>query len=657
MGNTTSRDEDSARWRWVAFVAALAPLALFAVLQTQRPQPFSTTNDNWSYFLPLMLRVQDAWLSGGPLRVVWDVGQGWSPWESGQVGWLYPVPFVAAVVVRAIGDRLLFLEVDAFLHLALLGAASWWCAPPSLRGRRRAAFIWLVALAPGPLLIGMNWHDYLMPAPWFVVLLGACWRAVDRATPWTRREAVVVFVASLLFFLAAHPHMFVLGCAFLAFFTFAAAFASTQPAACGVGVDVAVDVAVDVVVRLACAQLPTVPALLFLARAAGQASPVWQSVRDKASVLEGSASAGQGFVAAVVGPWFAPLHAPIYAPLLLVMFFVAFVHRRPGFVVIPVVLFVLLVPRAFPPIDAVFVGPLSSFRFPEKLAVYTGPVLAALWFVMARGIDGLRQRVVVGTAVVAGALSAVVVLYGNDATTTLRSAHPVGVKGLAVHAESCLQQVGVAAGERVAFANDIPYDRAWSKYPLLLPALFNHAPTLYGRQTTHVYEPLESDRLSSAHAHLTAFWRSPGVRVDDERTMAVLRENGTDWLVALQAADLAPLPSTSTCGLFFARVPGARAFPGDGLVADLQGDLWTSSTMSSTTSSTPPSTPNVARPLTWTRTDDGRWRGRHDLPAASWWWATLAACVVAAVTVARPATSWPGLRGVVGLVRPRRGPE
>jgi hypothetical protein len=231
MTMAAAPDDTAARWRWWAIVAACAPVAFFVVFELQRPLPFSTTNDNWSYFLPLMLRVQDAWLSGGPLRVVWDVGQGWSPWDSGQVGWLYPVPLVAAVVVRLLGDRVLFLEVDAFVHLALLGASAWWCAPPSLRGRSRAAFVWLVALAPGPLLVGMNWHDYLTPAPWFLVLLGSCWRAVDRASPWTRREVVVVVVASLLFFLAAHPHMFVLGCAFLALFSLVAAVASDERAA------------------------------------------------------------------------------------------------------------------------------------------------------------------------------------------------------------------------------------------------------------------------------------------------------------------------------------------------------------------------------------------------------------------------------------------
>jgi hypothetical protein len=379
---------------------------------------------------------------------------------------------------------------------------------------------------------------------------------------------------------------------------------------------------------------------------------VWRAVRDKASVLEGSATAGQGLVAVVVGPWFSPTHAPIFAPLLLVLFVVAIARQRPPFIVASVLLFVLLVPRAFPLVDRAFVGPLASFRFPEKLAVYVGPVLAALWFVLgARPKNEGRSGFAV-VAVVVGALSAFVVVTGNDASTTMNSAHAVGARGLVDHAETCLQQAGVARGERIAFVDDIPYDRDWSQYPLLLPALFNHAPLLYARRSAHVYEPLEPDDLAVAHGRMTAFWRSPGVRVHDVAAMTALRNSGTDWLVALAKADLAPLPSTSTCGLFFARFPDARAFPGDGLVADARGDLWTTST----TWSAPPVT-TLARTLQWTREGDGRWRGRQALPSSSWAWATVAMFVVAGAVLARPATTWPGLRRLLGLVGRRRGLE
>jgi hypothetical protein len=644
MSIGAASDDEPARWRVLAVVAACAPVALFFVLQALRPLPFSTTNDNWSYFLPLMLRVQDAWWSGGPLRVVWELGQGWSPWDSGQVGWLYPVPVVAAAVVRVVGDRTLFLEVDAFVHLVLLGAACWWCAPSSLRGAPRAAFVWLLALSPGPLLVGMNWHDYLTPAPWFVVLLGMCWRAVDRGASWTRREVVVVVLASLLFFSAAHPQMFVLGCAFLALFTIVAAAASPDVAAKGVGL--------DVVVRLALAQLPVVPALLFLARAAAVASPIWREVRDKASLLDGSAGAAQGIVSVALGPWWGLRHAPVFAPLLFAMFVLALLRRRALFAVVPLVLLVLVVPRVFPPIEFVFVGPLASFRFPEKLAVYVGPVIAALWFVMGERAGLVRRDIVVRAAAAAGALSALVVVVGNDQATTLRSAHPVGAAGLVAHADRCLTEAGVARGDRIALAADIPYDRDWSKYPLLLPALFNHAPLLYGRQSVHVYEPLEPDELAVAHARMTAFWRSPPVRMADATMMTRLRDSGVDWLVSQTAAGLAPLPARPACGLFFARFPDPRPFPGEGLVADASGDLWTTSS----TLRSPPSPP-LARTLAWTRAADGRWRGRQELPSPAWGAATLLAFVAAAGLLARPATTWPGLRRVVVLVGARRGPE
>jgi hypothetical protein len=629
-------------WRWVALAGALAPVFLFLVAECQRPLPFSTTNDNWSYFLPLLGRVQEAWFSGGPLRVVWDVGQGWSPWESGQIGWLYPVTLLAGAIVRVIGDPVLLLEVNAGVHLVLLALAASWCPPPSYRGSDRAALVAVLAAAPGPLLIGMNWHDYLLPAPWFLVLLGLCWRAVDRAVPWDRREAAGVLGASVLFFLAAHPHMFVLGCAFLALFVLVTAAQHVDAGARRIGV--------DVVVRLAVAQLPALPALGFLAHAAAQASPVWQAVRQKASVLEGSLGAVEGVAAVIIGPWFSPGHAALFCPLLFALFVLGTLRQRPALVALPILLVVLVVPRLFPSIDWLFVGPLSSFRFPEKLTVYVGPVVAALWFVFGERRGFFRRDVVAG---IAAAGSMVVFVVDHDAHTTLGVAHATGPRGLVTHAERCLAEVGVQRGERIAFTRDIPYDRDWHQYPLLLPAIFNHAPLLYGRQSTHVYEPLEPDVIAVAHGRLTAFWRTATVDCRDPATLQMLRATGTDWVVGLTRLDVAPLPATTACGLAFARVPDPEPFPGPGLRADAVGDLWTTEA----SLSSPPSTPNVARPLEWTRTDDGRWRGRHPLPAWPWGAATLTAVVVALLALGRPAARWPGLRRVPWLVAEPRGPQ
>lgn len=640
------RQGAAAGWAWATVVAACAPVVLFVIAERQRPLPFSTTNDNWSYFLPLLGRVQEAWWSGAPLRVVWDVGQGWSPWESGQVGWLYPFTLIAGGVVRALGEPLLLLEVNAFVHMLLLAVAAWWCPPPSRTGPDRAALVAALAAAPGPLLVGMNWHDYLLPAPWFLVLLGLCWRAVDRGAVWTRREVAVVVVVSLLSFLAAHPHMFVLGCGFLALFSIVVAYGHADAAARRGRVAVGV----DVVARLALAQLPTVPALVFLAQAAGRASPVWQAVRDKASVLEGSLRGLEGVGAVVLGPWFSPGHAALFTPLVLALFVVAVVRRRPGLVLVSLLFVVLLVPHLFPAIDGLFIGPLSSFRFPEKLGVYVGPTTAALWFVFGARA-GVLRRDVVGALVAVASMVAFVV--DHDRHTTLGAAHATGARGLVEHAERCLAEVGVQRGERLAFARHIAYDRDWAQYPLLLPALFNHAPLLYGRQSAHVYEPLEPDEFAVGHHRLTAFWRSATVDFGDPATLEALRDVGTDWVVGLTARDVAPLPATRVCGLAFARVPNPRPFPGEGLVADAAGDLWSTST----TLVAPPATPHVLRALQWTHAADGRWRGRHPLPLWPFVAATFAAGVAAALALARPVTRSPGLRWMSRLLREPRGPQ
>ena len=599
--------------RAALWLAALAPLLLWFAFQLQRPFPFTTTNDNWGYFLPLMTKTTTAWLDGHSLRVLWDLGQGWSPWESGQVGWLSPLPVVAALIARLAGDPLLLLEVDAALHLLVLGLVAVVIPPGRFSGWSRVALALGLGLAPGPILVGMNWHDYLTPAPWFLLLLGMVWRAVDDDRTWTARESVVVVVVSLLFFSAAHPQMVVLGHGFLTLFALTCAQRWRR--------------GVDIVVKLAIAQLGVVPPLLYLMLAAADGSPVWRQVRDTASLLTGVLPPVQGLFAVGVGPWAATTAAAFFNPLLLVLVVVGVVKRRPGIAAAAALMLVLLLPTLLPAIEHIFVGGLASFRFPVKLACYVSPLAVALWFVLH-----VRFREVV--AVIAAAAGVVVCLVGNDTGTTFNSAHMLGAGKLAALGKSCLDDVGVAAGERIAFIGDLKHSRSFDLTPIALMAMANNAPRVFGHSSAHLYEPLESEGFSNAHGGLTAFWRGSPLAMSDEPRLELLRRSGTTWLLALTREELGPLPAAFVCDVWFARLPAARAFPGP------RNDVTIDSAGVLTTTKAQPAAPalDTARPLTWQALDDGRWQAVPPLPQRKWWVATVGALLLSLLLLRRLGT-------------------
>lgn len=599
---------------------ALAPFVVFLVCEVLRPFPFTTTNDNWSYFLPLLTRVTDSWLDGAPLRIVWELGQGWAPWESGQAAWLSPVPVFSALLTRSVGDPIWLLEVDAGVHVLLLGAAALWAPPTSFSPTQRRAAALLLSLAPGPLLIGMNWHNYLMPAPWFLLLLGFVWRALDRDRGWTPREGVVVVVVSLLFFSAAHPQMMVIGCGFLALF--ALGLARNR-------------LGVEVVVRLALAQVPVVPALLFLWLAAANAPPIWMAQRARGSFLDKSFAPLEGLLALVTGPTFVAFGGPVFLPLIVALVVLGVRERRRRLVGVAVFIVILLVPRLFPPIDWLMVGPLASFRFVSKLTVYAGPVVAALFM-----STQWRWRNL--TAVVVAASSAVVVVAANDQQTTLNAAHATGAGGLRDLGRRCLDEAGVNEGERIAFIGDLLYQRDFDHVPLALVAMMNQATLTLGRESANVYEPLEPKELFVAHGALTAWWRNTPIAASDEVRVAALRNSGVHWLLSLDRGQFdlrtPPLPTTQVCGIFFAALPDPQPFL-PGMVRGRDGTL----TTTTTTSTMPPPATMTARPQQWQRLGDGRWQSRPALPATTWLWGSLAALVLGLVGVTFAPRLIPGL--------------
>ena len=72
-------------------------VAVFALLQSTRGFPFSSTDDGPIYFVPLIKAHTDAWLRKAPGAYLWSLGSGHSVWESGQLG---PVWVLGEIVAR-----------------------------------------------------------------------------------------------------------------------------------------------------------------------------------------------------------------------------------------------------------------------------------------------------------------------------------------------------------------------------------------------------------------------------------------------------------------------------------------------------------------------------------------------------------------------------
>lgn len=594
--------------------------AVVGVLQLLRPLPFASTCDGPIYYLPLIHFTSDAVLAGHWPFILWDVGGGWAPGESGQTSPGYPIYLFANLLARALHDPFAMLEVSAAIHLALAGLL----VRERLRRRERWTRLTaaIVAIAqPAPLLLGISWHNYLASYPWAVALF--CLFAIDEddAPPST----FLVVVANTLFYWTAHPQMYVLGWLLLGAWLVAARGVSPRRWR-------------PHLVGLVAAQLAVVMPLFWLWLQARGANYLVHEARAGADFLLGRAvplwqAAGGSFVGNLtrLGHNWAKVRTVelglFYAPLWQVL--VYWVVRRKSrlraasFLLFLGCVFVFLAPRGIEAVKLLAHGPLAEFRWTWKLTMFALPWIS-LRAVVILGDERARLartsrwwKVVSAAPVVVATLGIGVILQGHrfEIWQPLVAHHARGVHGLVDDARAALAALPPRASKhphRIAFvgANNL------RNMPASFAGLHGEAVLLSGVESVHIFEHLEDNAAAADHLRLAASWLNPFIDADAYRA----RPRGME--AALGAIGATALVTT-TDGLFpnderTYRVPDAlgrplwlRTLPDRPLFPWAQHEDGAQRLVDGTLVSHASEPPQLltSRPMSWARGDDGTWRG------------------------------------------------
>lgn len=610
-------------------VAAGTTIAASAV----RPLPFALTDDNWMYFLPLLKSHWDAALTGNWLSVNWALGPGWSPWESGQIGSVYPPYMLANVIARLLGEPLAMLDVSAAIHLGAAGVVTYRLLPDSVTDPNRLLLALLCQLPTGPLLLGLNWHNYLAPLPWFLAI-GLLLIRHAEGEPWSRADRVLLWAASVLFFIASHIQIYVFGMALLLIW----AFVISEPIARN-----------ETAKWLIVTQLPAAFPLAYFKWVALGANPDWFVNRESShfilnhaqhlgTVLQGTLWGNLLFTndfrlwAGIdwrgIGIFFSPgllLGVPMWVrrgrwrPIL----FFCFGLMLMGIASVPL-------------LQHLFVGPFAGFRWTWKLSALLGP-LAMLTFIRYWHVeerpDSNREQIAMTLLVVA---SLFIFLRGLqfEILPSLSDAHQIGPRGLVEETRALASASGLKDGTRVALIG-----RTNMSQPLPIPflGLLGNSPVLSGLESAHVYEPMEPAILLKDHLGLTLPWRGAIAEeeffTDPETALAALREVGVQAVISMNSSALSVAGTTEyrdSLGrvTYVTRIDNAMLGPfpdaGSGAVQRLgDGRLRAGNT------EFPP--PLISsRTIRWARQADGTWIGTPQVLALHW---ALGTMVLAALSL------------------------
>lgn len=604
-------------WLAVAAVQAMVCVA-FWVVERASPLHFSSLGDAQPYFLPLIKAQTDSWLAGEPLRMIWGVGSGWSPWESGQVGPLYPLYLLSNLLARALGQPLSLLEVSAFLHLSLVALFALWWLPRRLQPATRAGLALLLALQPAAWVLGANWHPYLALAPWFVLLLLTLLEVAE-AGDWTRALRARVLVGSVGFFMTAHPQMYALGMVLLAGFR--------------LSLDRDLRRGLEDSARLVVFQLPLVPGLLALYARSLNATADWMSARqDPLFLAQGALRwsvfllgtlTGSAVDASGLQEWGGITNAQncvaLFAPWTLLALWISWRRRDAVFPALLLAVALVISARSFPWMGKLALGPLAGFRWPWKLSVLVAPLTLCACLRPVPWSPRLSRAALAASFVVAaGALCMSVGSASVNFMPSTELGQPRGVLSTAEQTRRALAALGIQPGERIAILGKASLLAQSLPGPLV--GLSGNGPLLYGIETAHTYEPLEDREVSRSHGGLSPPWR---VAVDVEEYLAhpesvelAQSELGVDWLltrhlVPFQRGGWLQTQDDLGRALYARRL--ARTVPSFPY-GDAEGRRITlaraddGSLVSESGLSAPPLV-KIGRSLSWTREADGRYRG------------------------------------------------
>lgn len=473
--------------------------AFMAAVESVRPLPFSSTDDAILHQGPVIKLHTDAALQFSLPRMFWELGSGWSPFESGQAGVFYPLYHLANVVSRFVGRPLALLDISAALHLWIAGLVCAWLLPSTMARRDRIAWSCLAVAQPAPFLLGLNWHSYLSPYPWFLAIALLLMRN-GQPPAWPRADRLLLLLASTLFFLCVHPQMYLLAVMALG--------------ACALGVHGRPGLTSSIV--FACAQLPFAVPLLYLYSVGENASANWLAGRTTADFI---LFESQGLKTVLYGLFTGNLlgdggfrlwqgvswvgQGMFFAPWLAWSLALAMRQRRFGWLVLASAFVLIMGITSVPWLAGALAGPLR-FRWTWKLACIAGPLalVATIAFVQSKRTNWARTASVSALALV----SAMVCLRGSsfDIFPSAVSAHSIGIEGIAAETKAALSQAGARPGARIALIAAHPIN---ATVPIPMVGLTGNAPVLSGYESAHLFEPLENADAAASHYGLSTPWR------------------------------------------------------------------------------------------------------------------------------------------------------
>lgn len=615
---------------WLLWLSALtAWIALLSKLaNTVRATAFSTAGDALPYFLPLIKTHTDAVLGGEFPRVFWNMGAGWSPWESGQVGVLYPIYHLSNVISRAFGKPLELLEVSAWIHLFLAGFFVLKLLPRTVPKGERLLWALLAATQPAPIMLGANWHAYLAAYPWIVALAIAAQRSVSEG--WNRTtNFLVLTLLSLTIFLAAHPQIWFFAIVLVGLLTLV-----SHPSKRGV----------TQTVSLALAQLLLVAPALYLRLIASNATVNWMHGRGSFSFILAHGQALSTVLTGLVSGeivretsfkvWNSPSPAGasmFFLPALLLLPWVAYKRASLHICALAGLVLMILASDTFEAVALLFPSAIG-FRWTWKFSLFLFPLFGTWLAINSHGMGRPAIRRILLGAWLLGSL--VVALDGLrfDLLVNGTPTH-ASVREVVDETRDLLRRAGVRDGARLALVESTQSD--FVRFRGLVP----NAQVLAGYESAAVYEPLEHRDAAAAHLGLSVPWRT-NVKPEDwkakrETTERNLSAIGVEYALSSQSLGAGEVVVHDADGRAL-HVVEIRPDESPFRVLD-GGLLWAGA------SNAPPPTPG--RSMTWKKQGDGSWRGTPEAFAPGWLVAIVAGLLAWLGALfylrraARPATS------------------
>jgi hypothetical protein len=623
---------------WQTWGLILAAVGLTIVASMFRPLPFALTDDNWMYFLPLLKSQSDALLAGHWLSVNWAVGPGWSPWESGQAGFIYPPYIVANLIARLLGEPLAMLDVSAAMHIAATGVVAYRLMPASIADPSRILLAFLCQFSTGPLLLGLNWHNYLTLLPWFLAIGLLMIRHADGA-PWKWGDRLMLWVASVAFFIASHVQMYVFGVSMLLVWAFV--ISAPKPR-------------VEMLKWLIVAQLPAIFPLLYLKWVALGANPDWFAGRELSrfalshaqhlgAVLQGTLWGNLLFTGDFrlwagidwrgIGIFFSPgllLGVPMWLR-----------QRRYR----PIAFFtfglILMGIASVPVLQYLFVGPFAGFRWTWKLAALISP-LAMLTFIRFRTVEEIESSGREVAAMVVLVVASVLIFVRGlqfEILPSLADAHPAGPRGLVQETRAMASVTGLRDGTRIALIGQTGMSQP---LPLPILGLLGNSPILSGLESAHIYEPMEPAALVKDHLGLTLPWRGgipeAAFLASPATILRALRNVGVQAAISMNPAAMSVAGTTAyrdSLGRFTYVTRIDNALPGPFPDAGFkQVSRMGDGRLSSPASDSAPELIS-SRPIRWTQQTDRTWVGVPQVLSLHWALGTVALTIASLLVVFR----------------------